>query len=277
MDCAAFENLMDAFEAGTLPIHEREAAERHLSSCPSCRRLHESLRGLMEAFPGACDESLTAEILQRTSGPACNRAEIHLCGLVDGDLENADRQILELHMDHCTSCAAIAGALRELKATLPEMACLEPGGDTTAAILRATAVHSRSGKEAVHWWRRMLQRPRFAWEAAYVGALLILLAIGNPGAWIQRLPEMYQVPRMFVPGGDQLLQETRDWLATTRSGARRSLDAVCNRGDRLMHEAEALSGRAADAVLRQASAFVEDLKANVRDDGHSAEPRRESR
>jgi hypothetical protein len=64
------------------------------------------------------------------------------------------------------------------------MAELDPGRGFTGDVMAALA----GQRGPLQDWRRrageflpsIIRRPRFAWEAAYIGALVLLLAIGNP-------------------------------------------------------------------------------------------------
>lgn len=277
MDCRRFEELLDVFEAGTLPVEQREAAQQHMSACPSCRELHESICGHPDALPHEWHDALTSEILRRTSGPVCNEAELHLCPLMDDDLGDTDREFLHLHVSHCPSCDALAISLRELKETLPEMAALEPGDAFTAEVLQATTRHTTAFAELRKWWRRMMLRPRFAWEAAYVGALLILLAIGNPVPLIQRLPAAFEAPNGLISGGDPILQETSKILDATQAEARSSLGAIRVRGGVLLKETVDFQHRATEALVQKASTYLEQLRADISAAEQAGRPKSESR
>jgi hypothetical protein len=64
------------------------------------------------------------------------------------------------------------------------MAELDPGATFTQRVLAATSrrqISKPRGREILaEWWRSVIRRPRFAWEAAYAGALLLTLVIGSP-------------------------------------------------------------------------------------------------
>jgi hypothetical protein len=67
---------------------------------------------------------------------------------------------------------------------------IDPGPAFTARVLAAT---SRAAAEPSPWWRRqwqaLVQRPRFALEAAYVLTVILMLLAGNPLAAVSRTAE----------------------------------------------------------------------------------------
>jgi hypothetical protein len=102
---------------------------------------------------------------------------------VDGELPGADHDLVAAHLGHCARCEALRATLVWVGAALPAMAELDPGPELTRAVLEATAAHA---PRPARWrtlvaagWRQMLARPRFAWEAAYVGLLLVVALFGT--------------------------------------------------------------------------------------------------
>ena len=84
------------------------------------------------------NEDFVKNVLQRTSGSACERALNLLPELSDHQLEDLDRQLVQAHLEHCEGCRQVAVALGWLGSLLPDMAILEPGPDFTAAVLAGT-------------------------------------------------------------------------------------------------------------------------------------------
>jgi hypothetical protein len=185
MNCSGFEERFERFREGKLTPEDCRAVEEHLLACAYCRELMEiASEGL--SFP-ALDppQDLTPSILERTSGPACRRAHEHLCDYVDGKLEAGYGEILALHVAHCGDCSKLAASLAELNETLPQMSELEPGVHFTFRVLRATSrllpeVRLSPGLRLQRWWLRLIQRPRFSWEAAYLATVLMVCVLGNP-------------------------------------------------------------------------------------------------
>ncbi len=192
MDCSGFENRLEMLQRGLLTPAERREAEKHLETCPSCRDLANVACGDLPIPPLPLPQDLTRSILERTSGPACGRAHEHLCDFVDGILASNYAEILSLHLAGCAECSELAEALMELKATLPQMGELDPGIGFTLRVLRATSrkqMEFRASRwlRVQQWWLRLIQRPRFSWEAAYLGTILLVCVLGNPLTSVQDL------------------------------------------------------------------------------------------
>jgi len=182
--CSDFENQLGEILAESLPGEDLQAACDHLSQCPRCRQLLEVAAGRTDLPPAVSGQSLVSEILRKTSGPACGRVREQICDFVDGTLTGFDAQILAIHIENCNACAELARTLRELSVVLPGMAELDPGASFTRQVLTATSrtelSRPRRRELIAAWWRSLIGRPRFAWEAAYAGALLLTLIIGSP-------------------------------------------------------------------------------------------------
>jgi len=164
-------------------------------------------------------EALLARVLERTSGPACRRAEELLAAALgpsdgwagreeelpeartSGEAEDAlapvDRELLDLHLAGCAECRALAAALAELARDLPGLAEVRPDPGFVQEVLTATL------PPAVRWrrrwrpawdrfrserWPRWVRRPRFAWEAAFALTLVALPIFAAPEAPLQEVP-----------------------------------------------------------------------------------------
>ena len=181
MDCLHFTNRIEALVDGAMPEDERLRAAAHAAGCPDCRAL---LASMQEAFAPeiAAPGDLTGAILAQTSGPACGQAQALLGDLIDGALDAADQDLCAAHLRHCPACTAILTALVRLAEDLPSFAALPPDPPLVNDIL----VLTRPGRP----WRtvfrermretgfRLLARPRIAWEAGCVAALLVWLICG---------------------------------------------------------------------------------------------------
>lgn len=122
-------------------------------------------------------EDLTREVLRRTSGPACGRARRHLYGPAAGARDRVLVEILASHLEHCAACARIAETVAGFEALLPELREVEPGEAFTRRVLEATvgcgaARAHATGRRRIPWDRLVL-RPRFALEAAYLVTALM--------------------------------------------------------------------------------------------------------
>lgn len=193
MHCERFEDRLQDYLDGRLSDVEQRAAEEHLSQCAACagllRTLNDVLGGLRaEAGPDATpDAALTGAIVERTSGSPCDRAQGFLADLVDGALGTEDTVLVRSHLEFCARCAALHGALQWLALALPAMAEIDPGpAFTRAVVAKTTPAPPRLAARgpawrtaAADWWNRMVTRPRFAWEAAYVALLVVVALFGT--------------------------------------------------------------------------------------------------
>jgi hypothetical protein len=124
---------------------ERPAIASHLGDCQDCRDWLEAFGAGEQAWAEEPADSLADGVVARTSG------------------------------------------LEALLRDLPSLAEMDPGPDFEERVLLATSRRkaSRGWRErAVSAWWAVVRRPRFAWEAAYVATVFLVLAFGNPvGAW----------------------------------------------------------------------------------------------
>ncbi len=163
---------------------DQAMADEHVRACDTCRTLREVAEGRISILPQEIGRELTRAILQRTSGSACPRVEACLCDFVDGDLDEVSSQLVELHLDSCVSCRSLADGLAALKEALPDFAELDPGHDFTRMVVAETSGWKPYRPDwrtrFLAWWTRMVQRPRFSFEAAYLGTLVLVLTFANP-------------------------------------------------------------------------------------------------
>jgi hypothetical protein len=182
--CKDFEDRLGDILADAVHAEDLRGAWEHLAECARCRQLLEAATGEKDFLPAGSGQSLVQEILQKTSGSGCVRVRGQICDYVDGALPPDDARILAIHIENCEECSALARTLTELSTSLPRMAELDPGALFTRRVMAATSRRGRfepaSRDFFADWWRSVMRRPRFAWEAAYTGTLLIALLIGNP-------------------------------------------------------------------------------------------------
>lgn len=126
----------------------------------------------MDGFRGP---DLTQAILARTSGGSCEALRAQACAYVDGELDPVRTGLVEAHLAHCPGCTGLVATLRAAEARLPELRAVDPGPWFTQRVLRACRP-----APAPSLWSRLLHRPRFALEAAYVGGALAFLLLRLP-------------------------------------------------------------------------------------------------
>lgn len=278
MSCEVIQARLQDFLSGKLSAAERREVEAHLDGCGECAALA-ALMGPDLLLEGAPD--LADAVLERTSGPACDRAREILGESVDGALEEVDAELLRLHLDRCGACAALALALERLGQDLPAMAELEPAAGFVEEVMAATLPPPSRWEgfaaRCSRGWAALLARPRIAWEAGYIGAVAMWLVVSVLGAPFQAstpLPSAESSAKIV----DDVTQRVstigrRAWNATGGRGqeawdglqsdiARRyrhtesSLDALRRNGERLRQAALefdlAESGQALKALTSDA-------------------------
>jgi predicted anti-sigma-YlaC factor YlaD len=194
MDCKSWQDRLDDFLSDRLPAAERRLVQEHLAVCSHCQDLLSAVRRNLAILSQPEQQNLTTEILARTSGPACGRAQQMLAEMVEGSLPASEAQLVRGHVEHCSECEELAVTLTWLLPELRQMGALEPDRAFTADVLRATrAIRRRSWRawlpDLTAWWRRQIARPQFSLQAAYVGTMLLVLLFGTPISPFKQAPE----------------------------------------------------------------------------------------
>jgi hypothetical protein len=198
----------------------RPEVTAHLSACPGCRAFAEALRAGEQAWLAEDEAALRDGVIARTS---------------------------------------LADALAQELRGLAEM---DPGPGFTARVLRHTSQRPAAERWRAGWaagWRALVRRPRFAWEAAYVVTLCIVLAVGNPvSAWewgSQKASSIAQ--RSVAPAATSLRQDLEAWRAAFAPGARGQSVATTDEPSSAFEEAWAwASSGVGDRVLQLVDAFL---------------------
>jgi predicted anti-sigma-YlaC factor YlaD len=191
-DCREFQDRLADFLEGRLLPEDHPAAENHLRSCQRCRGLLRIAEGTLDLLSATEHNELTRAILDRTSGSVCGRTREKMSDYLEGSLGSVDRQLLEQHMEHCSLCKAVFETMQRLVTVLAEMSELEPGKSFARDVIRATSrvPGASTGwlERLKRWWGEQLAKPIVQWEAAYVGALLLVATFGVPGSPLKGLP-----------------------------------------------------------------------------------------
>ena len=248
------------------------------------------------------NDRFVRDVLNRTSGSACDRACEQLSDLMDGSLAGMDRELVQAHLGHCDPCRAVAVALGWLEPLLPQMAEIDPGPAFTARVLErttgrariedpATAVPSGAAglmDRAGGWWSRQILRPGFAAQVAYAATVTLVLLTAVPGAPLRNAPgkalELVQagpaVPPVIGPAMDKATgwigSQTDEAVTTARTSVNRrwqkTESALEQRGGRtapgrqgLQAHLKEMISQAGDGKLGEASyEFLAALKAGKR-------------
>jgi hypothetical protein len=148
--------------------------------------------------PTGPDDAFVADVLARTSGPACACARLILGGEIDEPLGAPERALVDGHLEHCTECRALADTLPSLHAELRALAERDPDAGFTARVLAATSGRPRRRVWHERWaarWGAAAARPRFAWEVAYALTLVLVLLVGDPvRAWDSAAARLHTWP-----------------------------------------------------------------------------------
>ncbi|MGE5359919.1 MAG: zf-HC2 domain-containing protein [Bacteroidales bacterium] len=183
-DCELVDTWLDDWVAGRLPADMARRIEAHIGECGRCHQLEAIVRGAVAEtdWPTKADAdagNLIDAVMSKTSGNGCAQAEVLLPALVDGQLDSVSSDIVSAHLEHCGGCAQLAAVLREAREVLPTLAEIEPPpGFTTRVLARTSRAERRSALS--EWCVRILARPRASMELAYIGAILIVVLVGNP-------------------------------------------------------------------------------------------------
>lgn len=184
MNCNDFAVILAEYKAGKLAPGVRAAAEEHLRNCAVCMRLSAIIDGKIEVLPEAGVDGLARSIIDCTSGPACERAQASLCCFVDGESGETDSGLMALHLAHCSQCESLADALVMTRELLPEMVEITPASDFARSVIATTSgwrpIKPGLGNKLLAWWNSLIRRPRFSFEAAYVGTLALVFTFGSP-------------------------------------------------------------------------------------------------
>ena len=138
------------------------------------------------------------------------------------------------HLRHCPACAALASALAGLAEDLPRFAEAGPDARLVADVLARTRPRRRRWTAPAGRMRetglRLLVRPRIAWEAGCVAALVAWLAFG--ASWSPL--------RAAAVGAQVVLQETgadaREAGVSSAAAVNRTVSAARNRVARMAAE-----------------------------------------
>jgi hypothetical protein len=234
---------------------------QHSRECPACRSL---LRAL-ESAPSCptLDTDLSDAILRRTSGNSCRKANELLCDFTDGNLDNVRHELVSAHLRHCSRCAKLARTLSELKEMLPTLAELRPTPPLVPEVLAATRAPSRTSlgfvQKASLFLSDLLRRPRFSWEAAYLGTLLIFALFGTPGSPI---PDAGSRMLAALEQQDGLVPMTRENIARAYKAADLGWTGIQKATDR-MTSLRVKYSESRDAWIKAGRVRVEDAGKRV--------------
>ena len=174
ISCRFIEDHLEEVLEGTLSPETLASVQSHRTGCASCQRLLDLLEGKCLPMEVDLPPEWPRVVLELTSGVPCKRVQSRLGSWVDRDLPTEESELFQQHVEHCPDCRPLSEILTELKTVLPAMAQVRPDSGFCASVLAATVDQPSWRSRAVKGWQRLLERPRIAWEAAYLGTLLVL-------------------------------------------------------------------------------------------------------
>jgi anti-sigma factor RsiW len=227
MSCESTQSRLFAYLDEELDANTRREVERHLAECAECAGFAEALGDPVEDT-----QDWTRAVLRRIGAEPCAQAVDRLSGWVDGDLETVDTELVAGHVAHCGECNALARVLRAMRADLPELAEVRPDaaflGDVLAATLRAEPILPWVAR-LDGWFAKLMQRPRIAWEGAFLATACLLLLVAFPGSPLAAVSEKAldltrnapnTIEQPFVAFRTNLNVSTQETWFSTRSAAR---------------------------------------------------------
>ncbi|MFQ5670185.1 MAG: anti-sigma factor family protein [Acidobacteriota bacterium] len=226
MSCRTFEALLAGHLDGRLSPTARRRFQEHLADCPRCRALEAAARGPLQVPAMKPPANLVASVLERTSGRVCGRAQALLCERVDGSLAAMEGDLVAGHMASCAECMAVARVLSLLREDLPSLCRATPDARFCRDVLARTRPLDRRLVRRLRRWYEdsmsLLRRPRFALEAAYIGAAVLALVFGTPFSPLRETPRralaLVQVQPGQAPEASPLAGVPARVTAWTRSG-----------------------------------------------------------
>jgi predicted anti-sigma-YlaC factor YlaD len=180
MNCEKFQSVLDDFLTRTLAGETLAEAQTHLDRCQLCQDLVALLNDDLALPDVEAPTGLAAAVLERTTGPACSRAREMLAGYTDKDLDETGYDLVTSHLQSCGECHALESALIALAVDLPTLAEMETPRDLFSHVLATTSEKPNWRTRFVATWRHLVERPRFAFESAYVGLITLVLVFGLP-------------------------------------------------------------------------------------------------
>ncbi len=191
MNCERFFERLDDFVEGRLSATDARLVREHLETCPRCEELAATFTDDSPDEQPASD--LADMVMMRTSGSPCYSAHERLGDHVDDLLEPVDRDLVASHVAHCRDCAELVRVISRMQETLPLMAEMEPDTNFVVDVLNATSrqpqLVDRWAARIAETFRSLLQRPRIAWEGAYIGTFVLVLLFGTPTSPLARVPQ----------------------------------------------------------------------------------------
>lgn len=222
-------------------------------------------------------ERFVRDVLARTSGSPCARAEMLLPDLTDGLLAELDRQLVQAHLEHCLACRALAVTMGRLEPVLPQLAVLDPGESFTGAVLARTSRRARLSVPPAtarpdgvpglmdrlgRWWGERIFTPGFPARVAYAATVVLVLLTAVPGAPLRGAPSAALKVMTAGPAAIPAVAAAGQWLDGQAESGRARVAAHWRLVDGGLQMRLARTAEARDQVGAHTSAALRELGNN---------------
>jgi hypothetical protein len=271
MSCTPIQDRLFEYVDGSLDAATHERIASHIESCAECAALAASLE-----HTEAADEDLTRAVLSRTTQDACKQSAEKIPGWIDGTVDTLDAELIAGHVAHCVDCGALAAVMRSMSVDLPTLAEIKPDTQFVDDVMAATAdrlpewvdetlaafaevepdsrfLHDVMavtayktpalswGARVEQWVAGLVQRPRIAWEGAYLATVFLVLLVGFPGSPLagvsqkalelaQTDPNKIEQPFVEFEAGINTVA-TEAWFSTRKVARTLAVKASVSSGD----------------------------------------------
>jgi hypothetical protein len=260
MTCDRFRAAVLGMEPVPRSLARWPLLDDHASACESCRQWRATFAEGSELWRAGAGADVAVPVMAMAGGAPCDRARELLASIREAALDPTDTELLAAHTARCAECRTFAAALASITLALPTLAEWDPGPGFAASVLARTSRGSADPSWGDRWrvaWQRLVQRPRFAWEAAYVATLCWLLIFGHPVTALD-----WTTARVSAVARDTVPAQVRE--AQTRVVSwRERVTADVDRAVSVMASGRASMAQAASAAQRQATTWWTNLAADV--------------
>ena len=179
MNCTQFNQLLQNTNSGNETAPLSPEAEQHLQRCERClSHWVEHLTSTAEYQPD--DKRIVDTLLAMGLNP-CGKAQLQLEDYLNHNLSRSSAELVDQHLQHCQHCAGLLLILANMETQLPSMAALEaPINFSENVIALTTGPNTEQRTQEKTMVVKLLKRPRFAMEGAYLATLLWVFLLGVP-------------------------------------------------------------------------------------------------
>ena len=194
VNCPTIQEKLTPYLDGELRPNEQAAIEEHLLHCDDCQQLVQFVQSEDPIPLMAPPADLLSHVLAHTSGgPACEEAQRLVFAAWELPLSVVENDLLRQHTQACHGCSSVVGVAQRLLADLSCLTSLEPGEAFTRSVLRETTEKISRWSEwkatARASWQNLSQRPRIAYEGAFLGMIMFLVFYAGSDVSLSQLAQ----------------------------------------------------------------------------------------